>query len=319
MRNYQKSREVEKMPINLIVHGGAGEFDEARRPKAVAACRRAVESVWSKLQQGASALDAVEEAVRVLESDPVLNAGYGCVLNRDGYPELDAMIMDGRTYKFGAVAAVRRIEHPVSLARWVLERTDHHLLAGEGADRFAQEQGMPLIDPQKLIAEYRRKRKPQLQQHQQQTDPYQQQQQQQQDQKDTVGAVALDHYGNIAVAVSTGGLDGKLPGRVGDSPIAGAGGYADNAYGGACSTGTGEGIMRSLLTFRAVGFLENGLDVQTAADRAIAIFTERFQGEGGLIMLDKNGNVGISHNTPTMPVAYMIGSEIYAQLALPDR
>ncbi len=287
------------MPVGLVVHGGAGTFDEDKRPKAVAACRTAVEAAWPRLQQGGSALDAVEDAVRSMESDPALNAGYGAVLNRDGFVELDAMIVEGRTLKFGAVAAVRRIEHPVSLARYVLERTPHHLLAGPGAEQFAQEQGVPLIDPERLIADYRRKAR--------------------QKDKDTVGAVALDQNGNIAVAVSTGGISGKLPGRVGDSPVAGAGGYADNAVGAACATGLGEGIMRSLLTFRAVDLLDHGLNIQAAADEAMRIFAEKFDGDGGIIIIDKTGQVAIAHNTPTMPVAYMTGDGIFSQLTMPAR
>jgi beta-aspartyl-peptidase (threonine type) len=257
-----------------------------------------VEAAWGPLKDGCSALDAVEIATRSLEDHPLLNAGYGSAPNRDGVIELDAMIMDGRTHKIGAVAAVQRILNPVSLSRYVMERTPHHLLVGQGAEQFAAEQGFPLVERVSLWANKDNypviTAKPKA--------------------GDTVGAVALDSMGNVAVAVSTGGLHGKLPGRVGDSPIAGAGGYADNQLGAACATGVGEGIIRSLLTFRAVDSLATVANAQEAAERALAIFQERFEGSGGLIMLDRNGGIGIAHNTRFMPTAYILGNHIGAQV-----
>ncbi len=270
------------MPTAIIVHGGAGGFPDYEHSEVLAACRAAVESGWQRLQQGGSALDAVESAVRYLEDHPLFNAGTGGTLNRDGAVELDAMILDGAAQRFGAVAAVRRIRNPVSLARYVLERTPHHLLAGAGAEQFAAEQGVPLIDPASLIVEKRLR-----------------------EAQDTVGAVALDAQGTLAVAVSTGGVRGKLPGRVGDSPIAGAGGYADNALGAACATGVGEGIMRALLTFRAVEALQGADNPQIAADQALEIFGRRFEGRGGLILIDRHGRVGLAHNTAHMPAAWI--------------
>ncbi|MBX3065357.1 MAG: isoaspartyl peptidase/L-asparaginase [Anaerolineae bacterium] len=278
------------MPIGIIVHGGAGRFLDNEYPQALAACRRAVETARALLQQGASALDAVEAATRVLEADPILNAGYGATINRDGEIELDALIQDGATQRFGAVAGVRRIEHPVTLSRWIMERTPHHFLIAAGAEQFAAEQGMPLIDPKSLLTDRQIRGK----------------------HADTVGAVALDLQGNIAVAVSTGGVRGKLPGRVGDSPIPGAGGYAENGTGGASATGMGEGIMRALLCFRAVELIHDH-QVQSAANAAIDLFTRRFDGDGGIIMLDSNGQVGIAHNTDHMPVAWLDGDKIKSQ------
>jgi beta-aspartyl-peptidase (threonine type) len=287
------------MPIGLVVHGGAGDVKPHERAARLEAVRAAAQAAWTPLRQGCSALDAVELAVRSMESHPLLNAGYGGALNRDGVVELDAMIMDGRTYHIGAVAAVHRIEHPVALARHIMEHTPHHLLVGEGAERFAAEQGFPLVDPAGLIAPRRRKSSTTAQN----------------DSGDTVGAVAVDSQGNVAVAVSTGGIDGKLPGRVGDSPIAGAGGYADNDLGAASATGVGEGIMRSLLTFRAVQALQDADDAQAAAQQVLDIFTRRFDGVGGLILIDRHGRIGIAHSTPFMPVAYAAGDRILAQMA----
>jgi beta-aspartyl-peptidase (threonine type) len=286
------------MSIGLVVHGGAGDIEPHEHAERIRACRAAVEAAWGPLRDGGTALDAVEIATRVLENHPLLNAGYGSAPNRDGVIELDAMIMDGRTHKIGAVAAVQRIANPISLSRYVMERTPHHLLVGPGAEQFAAEQGFPLVDQANLWANREKyvaaTEKPKA--------------------GDTVGAVALDKMGNIAVAVSTGGLSGKLPGRVGDSPIAGAGGYADNQLGAACSTGVGEGIIRALLTFRAVELLTTSDNAQEAAERALAIFGQRFEGIGGLIMLDRSGGIGIAHNTRFMPTAYILGDHIGAQV-----
>jgi beta-aspartyl-peptidase (threonine type) len=171
-----------------------------------------------------------------------------------------------------------------------MERTPHHFLIAAGAEQFAAEQGMELIDPKSLLTDRQIRGK----------------------HADTVGAVALDLRGNIAAAVSTGGVRGKLPGRVGDSPIPGAGGYAENGIGGASATGMGEGIMRALLCFRAVELLHER-DVQAAAVAAIDLFTRRFDGDGGMIMLDTQGRVGIAHNTDHMPVAWLEGSEVRSQ------
>ncbi|MCC7206473.1 MAG: isoaspartyl peptidase/L-asparaginase [Anaerolineae bacterium] len=274
------------MPIGLIVHGGAGDWKEADHAAALAGCRQAVEAGLALLLQGRSALDAVEAAVLSLEANPIFNAGYGAVLNRDGIAQMDALIMDGDDGRFGAVAAVERVEHPITLARYVMERTPHHFLAGPGAELFAAEQGIALVDPARMIAPRRLDAT-----------------------SDTVGAVALDEHGNVAAAVSTGGIHEKLPGRIGDTPIAGAGGYADNMFGAASATGVGEGIMRSLLTFRAVEALATFRTAQSAADAVMPVF-ERYRGNGGLIVIDRRGQVGAAHNTQYMPTAWIDGDRI---------
>ena len=285
------------MPIGLVVHGGAGDIESHEHAARLAALRLAVQAGLPILQQGGTAIDAVEATIKVMESHPLLNAGTGAALNRDGQVELDALIMDGASHRFGAVAAVQRIEHPVLLARLVMERTPHHLIVGPGAELFATEQGVQLMDPSALIVTPEEKRRV--------ADKG----------GDTVGAVAIDQAGSVAVAVSTGGVKGKLPGRVGDSPIAGAGGYADNSLGAACATGVGEGIMRSLLTYRAVEAMLHAPNAQAAAQQALEIFTQRFAGDGGLIMLDTRGRIGIAHNTRFMPVAYVVDDRILAQIA----
>lgn len=300
------------MAIGLIVHGGAGRFLDDEYPLALEAVKQAVAAGHDVLRKGGSALDGVEAATRALEAAPILNAGRGATINTKGEVELDAMIQDGDTQKFGAVAGVKRIEHPVSLARLVMEHTRHHFLITDGAEEFALEQGMTLIPNRLLLTERQIKGR-----HAEMEDAYHQElgdtikPSARSEQNDTVGAVALDAQGRIAASVSTGGIRNKLPGRVGDSPIAGAGGYADSALGGASSTGVGEGIMRSLLTFRAVNLLA-GLAVQDAATAAIKQFAERWEGDGGIIMLDRHGHVGLAHNTDHMPAAWLVGDEIHA-------
>ncbi|MFN7209713.1 MAG: isoaspartyl peptidase/L-asparaginase family protein [Aggregatilineales bacterium] len=279
------------MTIQVLVHGGAGSLASGRQEAVLAACRAAVEAGVARLRAGGSALDAVESAVQSLEDDPLFNAGYGSALNRDGQVQMDALIMDGRTFNIGAVAAISRVKNPIRLARRVMEATPHHLLVAEGAERFAAEQGIALVPPESLIAP----RPPDSESG-----------------GDTVGAVALDGEGNLAVAVSTGGVRSKLAGRVGDSPIAGAGGWAENGLGAACATGVGEGIMRALLTFRAVNLLAEH-SPQAAAEAALALFGQKFKGEGGLIVLDGAGRVGIAHNTPFMPAAWLQDGVIVAQ------
>ncbi len=254
-------------------------------------CLQAVSAGRSLLLAGKSALDAVEAAVRVLEDAPVFNAGYGAVLNAEGVAEMDALVMEGAKHRVGALGAVRRIKNPVSAARLVMERSPHHLLVGEGAEQFAAAQGVTLVQPESMIAPNRL------------NDPFN-------EGGDTVGAVALDAEGHIAVAVSTGGIRGKLPGRVGDSPLPGAGAWADDPLGGACSTGWGETIIRSLLSVRAVDLLATHPTAQSAADAVMPIFA-RYDGDGGLIMVDKAGGVGFAHNTPLMPVAWFEGEMLH--------
>jgi beta-aspartyl-peptidase (threonine type) len=282
----------------LIVHGGAGFGDWHDHTAIVEGCREAVRVGRVVLSNNPhSALDAVETAVRALEDNPIFNAGYGSVLNRNGEVEMDALIMNGAGHRIGAVAGISRVRNPISLARLVMERTRHHLLIGAGAEAFAAEHEMNLVTSETMIAPHRRNEA-------------------REGGHDTVGAVALDQMGNLAVAVSTGGLRGKIPGRVGDSPIPGAGGYAENGLGAACATGVGEGIIRSLLSFRAVEMLRAVSTPQAAAEQAIALFGERYEGDGGLIMLDAQGRIGIAHNSPFMPVAWMgEGDLIHAQMS----
>jgi beta-aspartyl-peptidase (threonine type) len=288
------------MPLALIVHGGAWAIPDAEVAPHIAGCQAALEAGWRVLAIGGSALDAVEAAVRLMEDDPTFDAGIGSVLNREGSVELDAAIMDGRSLNSGAVAAVRRVRNPITLARRVLE-SDTALLVAEGAERFAAAAGLPLCDPADLVVERERRRWEQLRA----TGDYRTR-----DAfvtatpQDTVGAVALDRRGDIAAATSTGGTTNKLPGRVGDSPLVGAGLYADNLTGGASSTGWGESIIKVLLARTATDLLAAGHAPMDAARAAVDRLARRVAGYGGCILLDRHGRVGYAFNTPRMAFAY---------------
>jgi L-asparaginase / beta-aspartyl-peptidase len=295
----------------LIVHGGAWKIAEETHADHIVGTRQAAEIGWAILATGGSALDAVEEAVRSMEDDPTFDAGIGSVLNRTGGIELDAIIMDGKTLSLGAVAAVRGIMNPVKLARLIVEDTDHSLLVGEGARRFAELKGMRLCAEAELTVprEVERFRYLQQKKDYRLADGFTP------DPMDTVGAVALDGDGNVAAATSTGGVHYKLPGRVGDSPLVGSGAYADNLTGAASATGHGESIMRVVLSKMATDALGRGMSAQEAADYAIRYMYDRVEGYGGLIVIDREGHPAFAYNTPHMAVAWVDDSgDIQAQI-----
>ncbi len=281
----------------IIVHGGAWDIPPELHAEHLAGCRAAAEAGWVILAAGGTALDAVEAAVRIMEDHPVFDAGRGSHLNRDGVVELDAGIMDGCTLMAGAVASVKRVANPISLARRVLHDSPHVFLVGEGAERFAAEAGVPLCDPAELVVERERL----LWDERRRTN----------DggrtafgAADTVGAVALDAAGNLAVANSTGGTFFKQPGRVGDTPIIGCGLYADNSLGAAACTGWGEQIMKTVLAKTAVDQIALLGSAADAANVAIAYFRHRIGGLGGVICVAPHGQIGFAHSTPYLAHAY---------------
>jgi L-asparaginase / beta-aspartyl-peptidase len=276
----------------IIVHGGAGA-NPADAGEFRQGVRSAVLAGWQLLAAGASALDAVEAAVRALEDDPRFNAGRGSVLNRDGAIEMDASIMEGDRLQCGAVAALAGVANPITAARRVLESRRHVLLVGDGALAFARAAGIPECDPASLITDRQRKRHAELAR------------QPAGRSGGTVGAVALDRAGTIAAATSTGGTPGKLPGRVGDSALIGAGTYADSSLGGVSCTGDGEAIVRVVLAHRALAYLKDADDPDYAAKVAVDLLTEEGGGQGGLILIDWRGRAGYATSTRLMPVAIM--------------
>lgn len=279
----------------LIVHGGAGA-DPGGREELRGGMRDAVAAGWRALAEGGTALDAVEAAVRSLEDHPRFNAGRGSVLTAAGTVETDASIMEGDQLRNGAVAAVSGVRNPISLARQILEAGRHSLFAGPGALARARELGVPLCDPAELVTEHQRRRLAALQ-------------------AGTVGAVALDRLGTIAAATSTGGMAGKLPGRVGDSALIGCGTYAESTLGGVSCTGDGEAIIRVTLARRALDILKSVGEPGHACEVALSVLVEEGRGQGGLILVDWRGRVGWARSTILMPVGYM--SPAHAEPELP--
>lgn len=292
------------MTLAIIVHGGAWDIPPELHADHIAGCRAAAEAGWAVLTDGGSALDAVEAAVRIMEDHPVFDAGTGSHLNADGFVELDAGIMDGRTLLAGAVASVKRVANPITLARRVLHDSPHVFLVGEGAERFAAAAGIPLCDPAELVvARERRLWEARRRADAEGRTPA--------DSgraafgaADTVGAVALDAAGDLAVGNSTGGTFYKHPGRVGDTPIIGCGLYADNTMGAAACTGWGEQIMKTVLAKTTVDQIALLGNATTAANVAIAYFRHRVDGRGGVICISPDGQLGLAHSTPYLAHAY---------------
>jgi beta-aspartyl-peptidase (threonine type) len=283
------------MKAAIIVHGGAGDWQSGsqRLEKAVAACVEAAAAGQAILTAAGSALDAVEAAVRVLEDNPVVDAGRGSYLNAEGEIEMDALIMDGRTLDLGAVAAVKCIRNPITLARRVMVDSQHTFLVGSGAEAFADSIGFPRCPMADLIVA-------------ENVDVFDVSQAAI---GDTVGAVALDEDGNLAAATSTGGTRNKLPGRVGDSPLVGSGGYADNRTAAVSATGYGEALMKIVIGKQTCDYVSSGLSAQAACETAIRLLEERLKGHGGLIAVDWRGRVGYAYNTTAMPHAFALGDE----------
>jgi beta-aspartyl-peptidase (threonine type) len=286
------------MNPSLIVHGGAWDIPDEAVDACKSGCHRALAAGWSILSAGGSALDAVEAAILVLEDDPVFDAGFGSHLNLDGRVECDAIVMDGATLRAGSVAALQHIRNPIRLARKVLENCPHMMLVGEGAERFAKSQGLPLCAPEDLISEAEREAWQHCKQDQHAAEHHRGHEQ------GTVGAVAIDRHGALFAATSTGGTCCKLPGRVGDSPLIGCGCYADSEAGGVSATGYGEAIMKVVLSKTATDYLRH-YDAQKSAAEALALFAKRTHATAGLILLDRHGHPGFAFNTPRMAHGYV--------------
>jgi len=289
----------------IAIHGGAGaitraQLSQAQEQRYVEALSSIVETGQRMLEAGESALDVVTEAVRLLEECPLFNAGIGAVFTRDETHELDACVMDGITLKAGAVAGVSHLRNPVLAARLVMEQSPHVLLVGEGAEKFAFDHGMESVSPaifstperyQQLLAargagEVRLDNAAPLDES---------------SKTGTVGAVALDKAGNLAAATSTGGMTNKLPGRVGDTPLPGAGCYANNASVAVSCTGTGEVFIRTLAAYDIAALMDyGGLSLAEACERVVMEKLPALDGSGGLIAVDREGNVALPFNSEGM-------------------
>jgi beta-aspartyl-peptidase (threonine type) len=277
----------------IVIHGGAvtmkpGELSEEEAAAQRVGLGEALHAGWLILSLGSTALDAVEAAVRSLEANPHFNAGRGSSLTRQGEAEMDAAIMDGRTLQAGAVTGVRYVQHPIGLARAVLERSPHAFLSGDGAVEFALECGLPLAAPSYFQTAKTRQQWLELAQ----------QESRQLAGHDTVGAVALDLAGNLAVATSTGGIEGQAKGRVGDSPVLGGGTYASNDACAVSCTGDGEVILRGALAHEVYALVKyKGLPLPDACLAALHLHDDKLKGDKGFIALDPQGHVAIEFNT----------------------
>lgn len=310
-----RAQPSSQSPLALALHGGAGTIlKENMTPQTEAAYRaklsEALVAGYALLRDGGHSLDAVEAAIRIMEDSPLFNAGKGAVFTSAGTNEMDAFIMDGKSLKAGAVAAVRHVKNPISLARLVMEKTWHVLLAGEGAEAFAREMAVETRPDSYFFTDKRWKQLESARQKEKNSGgegaslfpgqhllP---------EKFGTVGVVALDQFGNLAAGTSTGGMTNKRFGRVGDSPIIGAGTYADNRTCAVSGTGEGEYFIR-LGVARDISALMDyrGMTLQQAADEVIQVKLPALGGEGGVIAVDQHGNIAMSFNTAGMYRGYI--------------
>jgi L-asparaginase / beta-aspartyl-peptidase len=295
----------------LVVHGGAWAMPDDMVDAHIGGVTNALAAGWHILERGGSALDAVEEAVVIMEDDETFDAGRGSFLNRDGRVQLDALIMDGTTLRAGGVGCVERLRNPVRAARKILSESPHVYFVAEGAEKFASEHGIPLCRNEDLIIprELERLRRYQEQNARLGSDNDDSGQVGKElfapeISHDTVGAVALDRDANIAAATSTGGTLNKAPGRLGDSSLIGCGCYADNLSAAASTTGWGEPIMKLVLAKWTADRVAAGNLPEWAAQEAMNYLQQRVNGHGGIIVLNREGHFGIAHNTPRMAWAY---------------
>ncbi|MGH9595661.1 MAG: isoaspartyl peptidase/L-asparaginase family protein [Edaphobacter sp.] len=288
----------------LLIHGGAWAMPDDAVAAHEDGIAHALAAGYSLLEQGATAVDAVEAAVAVMEDDETFDAGRGSFLTRDGRVQMDALLMNGENLQTGGVACVERLRNPIRAARLVLEKSPHVYFVGTGAERFARQHGMELCDNMELVIPREQERLYRAQKDELAGLP---------DETfsgspdsgnlnshDTVGAVALDAHGNIAAGTSTGGTLNKAPGRVGDSSLIGCGCYADNLTAAVSLTGWGEPIMKLVLGKWAVDRVAAGASPDEAAHAAIDYLFDRLGGHGGIILLGPDGRVGMAHNTPRM-------------------
>ncbi|HEY6627232.1 MAG TPA: isoaspartyl peptidase/L-asparaginase [Ignavibacteriaceae bacterium] len=271
----------------IVIHGGAGAMDsnmeESLKQSYINSLTKALNIGKQILEKGGSSLDAVEQVVRFLEDDSLFNAGRGAVFTAEGKNELDASIMDGRDLSSGAVAGVTIIKNPISFARLIMEKTQHVLFAGSGADELGKKLGVDIVDPSYFFVH----------------DRFNELKRMTHNVKGTVGCVAIDQFGNISAGTSTGGRTGKMPGRVGDSPLINAGTYANDKTCGISATGHGELFIKNTVAFQVSALMEfKGLTLKEATDEVIYKILP--QGSGGIIAVDKDYNYEFPFNTSSM-------------------
>ena len=305
------NKKDDERKIAIVIHGGAGTIlKKNMTPEMELEYKRvlelAINTGYAILKNGGSSLDAVEKTINILEDSPLFNAGKGAVFTNQGKNELDASIMDGKTLKAGAIAGVTTVKNPINLARAVMEKSEHVMLSREGAEFFATQHNIELVNPAYFYVESRYQSLLRAQEkdkttldHNDKTEFYDS------NIKDskfgTVGCVALDKKGNIASGTSTGGMTNKKWGRIGDAPIIGAGTYANNATCGISATGWGEFFMRNVVAYDISAMMEyKGFTIEQAANEVIQKKLTKLGGDGGIIGLDKNGTIVMEFNTAGM-------------------
>ncbi len=317
--------------LGFVIHGGAGVITKGsltpeKEKEFRAKLEEAVLAGYKALQAGKTSVDAVEIAIRIMEDSPLFNAGKGAVFTHDGKNELDASIMDGKTLGAGSVAGLRRVKNPITLARAVMEKSEHVMMIGEGAEKFAAEQKIELVDPKYFWTQHRwdalqqilkeeneKKVKAKGQKEKAKIDGDESSGSSQRSEVEkpsnrfgTVGAVALDKNGDLAAGTSTGGMTNKKYGRVGDAPIIGAGTYANDQTCAVSATGWGEYFIRLGVARDISSQMEyRAMPIQQAADLVIKQKLQKLGGDGGVIAIDKFGNIGISFNSEGMYRAYI--------------
>ncbi len=297
----------------LAIQGGAGTILRSKlKPEKERAYRDAlIESLaagYEVLASGGSSLDAVQRAVNVMEDSPLFNAGKGAVFTHDGRNEQDACIMDGATRNVGAVAMLRRIKNPIDLARLVLEKSTHVLLAGEGAEEFARAHGMEFVDQDYFFTEYRwQQLQDALEKERGDASELTRLDHSVEDKTGTVGAVALDRHGNLAAATSSGGMTNKRAGRIGDTPMIGAGTYANNETCAVSATGIGEFIMRGVVAYDIAALIAyKNMTLAEAADEVVMRKLTELGGSGGVIAIDRAANIAMPFNSEGMYRGYQL-------------
>lgn len=298
----------------LLVHGGAGtimphEMTPEKERAYKEGLANALQKGYQILKDGGCALDAVETAVKVLEDNPLFNAGKGSVFTHTKKNEMDAAIMDGLTGNAGAVAGVSNIKNPISAARMVLEHSEHILLTGKGAELFAQEHGIKLVDSSYFFTEFRYEQLLKVVDSEKAYVDHNVsvREKNNNDKYGTVGAVALDKNGNLAAATSTGGLTNKKYGRIGDTPIIGAGTYADNASCAVSATGYGEVFMRNVVAYDIAAQMKYaGISLQQACENTLNKLQQQMPESGGVIAIDAHGNYCLLFNTTGMYRGYIL-------------
>ena len=299
---------VEKPEYAIVIHGGAGTIlKENMTPELEKQYTDKMNEALDKGEQilaaGGTAIEAVEQTIHIMEDSPLFNAGKGAVFTHAGRNELDASFMEGENMNAGAIGGVTNVKHPISLARAVMEQSDHVMLSGSGAETFAEEQGLELVDPEYFYTERRWNALQRILS--EDSDKTELSESDPDKKHGTVGCVALDKNGNIAAGTSTGGMTNKKYGRIGDSPIIGAGTYADNNTCGVSSTGHGEFFIRFTVARDIAALMEfTGMSLEEAGDFVVNKRLVEKGGTGGVVALDKDGNVSMPFNTPGMYRGY---------------